>query len=153
MINKSIDDGVSLDEKFKLVADTIRSYPMQLKSSWDEVGSMYIPEDYKEVENVVLCGMGGSALCGRMVDSLTAERLRIPFEVYTEFRLPNYVNDKTLVISSSYSGTTEETITSTYEALKRGAKVFGITTGAKLGEILGENNIPGYIIDEKYNPS
>lgn len=143
----------SLEEKFKVVYETIRSYPLQLKSSWDEVNSMFLPEDYKLVNNVVLCGMGGSALGGRMVDSLIYERLRLPFEIFTEYHLPNYVNEKTLVIVSSYSGTTEETLNCTYEALNKGAKIFGITTGSKLGEILEENKIRAFIIDEKYNPS
>jgi glucose/mannose-6-phosphate isomerase len=153
MAAQNTDTPTPLDEKFKLVFDTIKCYPLQLKSSWEEVGAMFLPEDYKSVNSVVLCGMGGSALGGRMIDSLISERLRIPFEIFTEYHLPNYVNEKTLVIVSSYSGTTEETINCTFEALNKSAKIFGLTTGRQLGEILKENNIPSFIIDEKYNPS
>lgn len=145
--------SLTLKDKFRLVSDTIRSYPLQLKSTWDEINAMYIPDNFKEVDNVILCGMGGSALGGRMVDSLIFDRLRVPFEIFTEYHLPNYVNENTLVIASSYSGTTEETINCTYEALNKGAKVFGITVGAKLGDIFKENGIPAFYIDEKYNPS
>ena len=143
----------SLDEKFKLVADTIRAYPLQLKQSWEEVSSMYIPDEYKNIDSVVLCGMGGSALNGRIAKSLLFDRLRVPFEVSTDFKIPNYVNAKTLVIASSYSGSTEETINSTLEALQRGAKVFGVTTGGKLGDLCIENKLPCYIFDPKHNPS
>lgn len=142
-----------LAEKYKLVADTIRSYPMQLTDAWEDIGKMAIPDDYKSVDNIILCGMGGSALGGRMVLSVASNRLRVPFEVSNQYKLPNYVNEKTLVIVSSYSGTTEETIACTYEAINKGAKVFGITTGGKLKEILTENNLPCYVIDERYNPS
>ncbi len=146
-------DNKELKEKFKLIANTIRAYPMQLQQSWDEISAMHLPDDYKNIENVVLTGMGGSALGARMVDSFASDRLRVPFEFFNEYKLPNYVNQKTLVICYSYSGNTEETVECTYQALNKGAKVFGITTGGKLADIMEENKIPAFIIDEKHNPS
>jgi glucose/mannose-6-phosphate isomerase len=140
-------------EKYRLVANTIRAYSQQLRQSWDEITQMYIPEDYKEIKNVVLCGMGGSALGGRIVDSLLVNRLRIPFEIYNEYHIPNYVNDESLVIISSYSGGTEETLDCLHEALTKGAKIFGITTGGKLADVLTERKIPRYIFDPINNPS
>src|SRR3989344_4979425 len=119
----------SLDEKFKLVADTIRCYPLQLKQSWDEISSMYVPDDYKNIENIVFCGMGGSALGARIVDSYALDQLRVPLEIFNEYKLPGYANEKSLVVVSSYSGSTEETLEVTNEALKKRAKIFGITTG------------------------
>jgi glucose/mannose-6-phosphate isomerase len=143
----------SFKEKYKLVADTIRAYPMQLRQSWDEISQMFIPEDYKDIKNVVFAGMGGSALGARIVDSLLVNRLRIPFEIYNEYHIPNYVNDESLVVVSSYSGETEETLDCLHESLNKGAKIFGITTGGKLGNILKERNIPSYVIDPVNNPS
>src|SRR3989344_6259531 len=118
-----------LEEKFKLVADTIRCYPLQLKQSWDEISDMYIPDDLKNIENIVFCGMGGSALGARIVDSYALDQLRVPSEIFNEYKLPGYTNEKSLVVVSSYSGTTEETLEVTNEALKKRAKIFGITTG------------------------
>src|SRR3989344_8447762 len=143
----------SLEEKFKLVADTIRAYPQQLRQAWDEINATYLPEDYQNIKNVVLCGMGGSALGARIVDSLVMNRLRVPFEIYNEFHLPNYVNDETLVIVSSYSGNTEETIEATNEAISRGAKIFGIATGGKLAKLLQDRKTPSYIFNPINNPS
>ena len=143
----------SLDQKFRLIADSIRAYPAQLKKAWGDISLMYLPDDYKNVDNVILCGMGGSALGARMIDSLIQDRLRIPFEIYTEYNIPNYVNAKSLAIISSYSGTTEETLNCFYQAINKGAKIFGLTTGNKLGEILIENKIPGYLFDPLNNPS
>lgn len=142
-----------LEDKYKLVADTIRLYPNQLKQAWDEIGFLHIPPEYKNVENIVFCGMGGSALGARIVDSLAIDRLRIPLEIFNDYKIPNYVNNKTLVVVCSYSGTTEEVIESTYQAIKKGAKIFGITIGGTLGELLKKEKIPSYIFEPKYNPS
>jgi len=147
------NDNLSLEQKYKQVTDTIRAYPRQLKQSWDEIMGLYIPEDYNKVKQVVFCGMGGSALGARIVDSLVFSRLRVPFEIFNDYHLPAYVNDETLVIVSSYSGGTEETLESLHEALSRGSKVFGITTGGRLGEILHKRKIPSYIFNPINNPS
>ncbi len=141
------------EEKFKLIADSIRSYPFQLKDSWETVLRIYIPESYKKVNNVVLCGMGGSALAGKIVNYLLIDRIRVPFETFTEYKPPYYLNNETLVISSSYSGNTEETINFTLKAFEKSSKLFGITTNGKIKDIFYRNNLPCYIINEKYNPS
>lgn len=152
MIAKPYEEN-ALGEKFKLIADTIRAYPLQLKQAWEEASHIYIPENYKNVDNVVLSGMGGSALGARIVDSLAFGRLRIPFEVFTEFHVPNYVATKTLFIASSYSGNTEETKAALFEAMNKNAKIFGLTTGGKLAEILNKNKLPSYIFNPIHNPS
>src|SRR6476659_358310 len=124
------------EEKYALVKQTIQKYPDQFRQAWEEVRGIHVMESYKDIQNVVFCGMGGSALGARMMDSLLFDRLRVPFEIFNEYHLPNYVNDKTLVVISSYSGTTEETMSDLHDkALSKGAKVFGITTG---GELAGE---------------
>jgi len=143
----------SMEEKYKLVADTIRAYPLQLKQSWEEIQKMYIPDEYKNIDNIVFCGMGGSALGARMLDAYAFNLLRTPLEIVNEYGLPNYTNSKVALIVSSYSGSTEETIEATYEALKRKAKVFAITTGGKLGEIIKEEKLSGYLFDPVHNPS
>ncbi len=145
--------NIPLEEKFKLVADTIRCYPLQLKQSWDEISGMHIPEDYKNIENIVFCGMGGSALGARIVDSYALDQLRVPLEIFNEYRLPAYANEKSLVVVSSYSGSTEETLEVTNEALQKRTKLFGITTGGKLSEVLTKEKLTSYIFDPKHNPS
>src|SRR3990172_8533594 len=112
-------------ERFESVLATIKAYPKQLEQSWEEVKELKIPEDYKRVENIVFCGMGGSALGARMVDSFTSEnRLRVPFEIFTEYHIPDYADAKSLVILSSYSGSTEETINACRMAMAKNTKIF-----------------------------
>ena len=142
-------------EKFDTgrVLETIRRIPNQIEQTWNEIGAFDIPKNCTLAKNVVISGMGGSALGGRIIDSLIAERARTPIEVFNEYHIPNYVNQDTLVIISSYSGDTEETISDFYDALNKKAKVFGITTGGKLKNLLEENNLPSYIFNPKENPS
>jgi len=142
-----------LDDKYKIVLDTIKSYPAQLKQAWNEIKSLKIPDNFKKIKNVVVCGMGGSALGARIVDSLIIDSVGVPIEIFTEYNIPAYTNEDTLIICSSYSGNTEETLSCLDEAIKAKAKIFGITTGGKLAKKLKEEKIPGYIFDPKNNPS
>ena len=77
ILNKSSEE-LSLEEKYKLVAATIRAYPLQLKQAWEEIDTLYIPDAYKNVDNVVVSGMGGSALGARIIDSYIVDKIRLP---------------------------------------------------------------------------
>ena len=66
--------------------------------------------DDREIKSVLITGMGGSALSGLVIRVLLQNELTIPFEIVREYDLPGYVNQNTLVITSSYSGNTEETL-------------------------------------------
>lgn len=141
-------------DKENLVSSILK-LPEQIEQAWREVGKLEIPLDYMRATNIIVTGMGGSALCGRVVDALTTDKIRTPFEVSTDFRLPNYVDENTLCIVSSYSGNTEETIesASTEIAQSQGTKIFGITTGGKLADFFKERKIPAYIFSPTNNPS
>src|SRR3989344_5570668 len=141
------------ENKYKLIADTIRAYPLQLKQAWEEIETQVLPESFKSVNNVVVSGMGGSALGARIIDSYIVDKIRLPIEIFTEYHLPNYVSSNSLVIAYSYSGNTEETINAAYEALKRNAKIFCITTGGRLGKLAQQEKIPAYIFNPINNPS
>jgi glucose/mannose-6-phosphate isomerase len=135
------------------ILGSIQALPEQIEQAWNEIKYLDLPHDYSASKNIVVAGMGGSALGGRIVHYLEFRNLRAPVEIVTNYHLPNYVNQDTLVILSSYSGNTEETLASAYDAIKRKAKIIGIETGGKLEEILKEHNLPIYLIDPKNNPS
>ena len=125
----------------------------QIKDAWTSVNKLELPKECALAKNVVLAGMGGSALGGRVVKSLAGDRLRAPFEVVNDYHLPAYVGKDSLVILSSYSGTTEEVLSCGNQALSKQAGIFVIATGAKLQAFAQENSLPGYIIDPRFNPS
>ena len=91
--------------------------------------------DGRVVTKVVVAGMGGSALAALLAKAWLAEQLTVPFEVVREYELPAYVDEATLVIASSYSGNTEETLAALEQAQRLGAQVSVIAAGGKLLEI------------------
>ena len=94
--------------------------------------------DFGTIQNVVLGGMGGSALSALMARSWPA--LSRPFETVRDYNLPTYVGQGTLFIASSYSGNTEETLAALQEAEARGAHIAVMAAGGKLAEIAAEKH-------------
>jgi glucose/mannose-6-phosphate isomerase len=84
----------------------------------------------RSLEKIVLLGMGGSAFGGEFVKDYIADQCRLPFLIHRNYSLPAYVDDKTLVIASSYSGSTEETLTALHAAIAKKAQVIGICSEA-----------------------
>src|SRR5688500_4634276 len=93
-----------------------------------------------EFENIIVAGMGGSALAAGLAKSWL--QLGVPFEVVRRYDLPRYVGPKTLVIASSHSGNTEETLEAFRGALAIGAKVAVVTSGGKLTEEATAKHLP-----------
>ena len=93
-----------------------------------------LKNDYSKCENIVVAGMGGSAIGGDVVKTLVNQGLKMPFFVNRNYSLPNWVNEKSLVICSSYSGNTEESLSAYEDAIKKGAMICGISTGGQLSE-------------------
>jgi glucose/mannose-6-phosphate isomerase len=98
------------------------------------------PFTFKNVYNVVLSGMGGSALPGVFLTSWPV--LSEPFEISRNYALPNYVDQDTLVIVSSYSGNTEETLSSLEDARAKNAQIVVVAAGGKLAEKAKEYDLP-----------
>lgn len=153
---------IDLDDLTKISAldkrnafDSIQQLPQQIQQAWNESFAIDFPQDFKNISNIVVAGMGGSTYGARIVKSLYdgAQMTKVPVELSNNYCLPGYVNNKTLVILSSYSGTTEETLVCAKQAKERGAKITGITSGGKLAEFLKGNNYPAYIFDPIHNPS
>jgi len=99
-------------------------------------------------ENIIICGMGGSALPG---DILVALR---PLDVFVHksYGLPPQAGNDSFVICVSYSGNTEETLSAFSEALKKKLPLIAITTGGKLEELCKKNSIPLALIPSPYIP-
>ncbi|HSW85222.1 MAG TPA: bifunctional phosphoglucose/phosphomannose isomerase [Candidatus Saccharimonadales bacterium] len=100
--------------------------------------------------NVVLAGMGGSALPGVFLRSWPGTL--VPFEIVRDYSLPDYVGEKTLVISSSYSGNTEETLSALDDAEAKGAVIIVIAAGGKLAERAKAKNYPFFNIPSGIQP-
>ena len=85
-----------------------------------------------KVDKIVVCGMGGSAVGGDLLRIYT-HNSKIPVFVVRDYKVPNFVDENSLVFAVSYSGNTEETISVYEDALKKKAKIIAITRGGQLG--------------------
>ncbi|MCK5126126.1 MAG: bifunctional phosphoglucose/phosphomannose isomerase [candidate division Zixibacteria bacterium] len=99
-------------------------------------------EAYRNVNHIILCGMGGSAIGGDLARALLINELDITFDTCRDYNLPRYADKTTLVIGSSYSGNTEETLSAFQQAIDRNCKLFAITTGGSLSKLAEEHNVP-----------
>ncbi|HLD34284.1 MAG TPA: hypothetical protein VJB62_00315, partial [Patescibacteria group bacterium] len=131
------------------VLGSVEELGKQCQHAWEEAGKVVVPDSYRDIDNVVMCGMGGSGLGARVIDSVYSEQLRLPLIQIHEYHLPGFVNQRTLVICSSYSGETEETVANAREAINRKAKWMAIGTGNSLIEMAKQAGAPYYQIDPK----
>lgn len=92
--------------------------------------------------NVVITGLGGSAIGGDLIRMLTAHSAQIPIVVNRDYTLPAFVDERTLVITSSYSGNTEETLAAYDNAKSKRAKIIAITTGGELKKKAMADEVP-----------
>lgn len=107
---------------------------------------------YKNIDNIVICGMGGSAYGAHIAKVLYHMQLKIPLVLVSDYHLPGFVNQNSLVLLTSYSGSTEEILSCAQEAVAKKAKITGLCSGGKLGEFL-KNKYPALIFNPKFNPS
>jgi glucose/mannose-6-phosphate isomerase len=106
--------------------------------------------NFSEISNIVLAGMGGSALPGVYIQSWP--KTLVPFEIVRNYSVPEYVNEKTLFISSSYSGNTEETLSAIAEAEARNAQIVVLSAGGKLADYAKSKNYPLFTIPGGIQP-
>jgi len=98
--------------------------------------------EYPKPSNIIITGMGGSAIGGELLKDWAKNKFQVPIEINREYHLPNYANEKTLVLVTSYSGETEETLSALLDAVKRKCMIYCITSGGALIEIAERLNIP-----------
>jgi glucose/mannose-6-phosphate isomerase len=131
----------------------VYNFPSQMKNALTLGKSIILPDwRARDIKNVVLAGMGGSAIGGDLVRSYLANELKIPFLINRNYTLPNFVGPASLVFLSSYSGNTEETLSVYEEAKRRQAKAVCISSGGKLLELANQDGFLSIKIPEGYPP-
>lgn len=130
------------------IIESILQFPKQCQQAWEEALKVEVPRDW-QIQNIVVCGMGGSALGAHVIQA--SGSVKVPFVINNNYLLPYFANEKTLVILVSYSGNTEEVLSCAQNAKEKGCKIIGITSGSKLGEWLKENVCPSYIFNPEFN--
>jgi glucose/mannose-6-phosphate isomerase len=122
--------------------ERISDLPQQCRQAWQSAIALPLPKDFKKVDKIVIIGMGGSAIGGDLLRTLVSLQSKVDVTVQRDYDLPKSVDKNTLVIASSYSGNTEETLSAFNQALETPCKKFVITTGGKISEIAAQNGVP-----------
>lgn len=139
------------------VGKSIELLPDQIRQILSDAPASSIPPEYSEISNIVVAGMGGSNLGAHFVKSALADSLKYPLTINAGYQVPAFVNAKTLYILSSYSGMTEEPLSTYREAKKRKAKILGITEDSpksQIKKLLNRDHLP--VVSFKplgFNPS
>ncbi|MCX5685922.1 MAG: bifunctional phosphoglucose/phosphomannose isomerase [Candidatus Omnitrophica bacterium] len=123
--------------------ETIEGFPAQCRDAKSIGYGFDLPASFKiQYKNIVSTGLGGSAIGSDIARSYIADDSKTPLFVNRNYRLPGFVGERTLVIASSYSGNTEETISAYKDAKSKEAKVIAITSGGELRKLASGDGFP-----------
>jgi glucose/mannose-6-phosphate isomerase len=132
--------------------EVLANFSRQIEDAF-AIGSALLPEDYlKGIKNIVVTGLGGSAIGGDLLRSFLQYEIKVPFAVNRNYFLPSYVNEDTLVIASSYSGETEETLSAYEDAKTKGAKIVCISSGGRISVMAEGDGYQLITVPKGYQP-
>jgi len=132
-------DKIKQIDKSNMLNDLFNT-PSHCRDAINRAKKVNLPK-YGPPKNIIIVGMGGSAIGGEILKDWLRDELAIPIEVCRDYILPAYVNEKTLVFANSYSGNTEETLTAFNSALNRKCMVLAVTSGGQLEKLCKEQKV------------
>lgn len=118
----------------------IAAFPENISEALQVASTMKYKTPKHEIRNVIAIGMGGSGIGAKIVSQWIQNEIKVPVVLLQDYTLPKFVDHHTLVIASSYSGNTEETLISVDQAKKQGAHIVAICSGGKLESFCKEND-------------
>ncbi len=130
----------------------VTAMPKHLTEALARAQSVTLNLDAAALNGIVIVGMGGSAMSGDVGRGLTLDTLALPLQVSRSYELPGWVNERSLVIVSSYSGNTEESLAAFQMAQARRAKIICVTSGGKLNAFAQQSNLPVYSLPPGFPP-
>ena len=123
----------------------VEQFPLQLKKAIEIGRNSKLPKPAHEIRNVLITGLGGSGIGGTIISELAFSACKVPVQVSKGYFIPEYVDANTLVLVSSYSGNTEETLACMKQAHEKGAMIYCVTSGGEI-EALAKTYNAGTII-------
>lgn len=133
--------------QFEVLQNTYKQIEYALNNSYPEFGF-----DKLSFNKIIISGLGGSAISGDLLKNFLKDELDIPVFINRNYFLPSFADEKTLLIASSYSGNTEETLSSFSDGLKRKCKIISLSTGGKLEKLSDDNSIPFVRLQKGFQP-
>lgn len=118
----------------------IENFPQQLTEAAEIAGKASLSPK-NNIQNVIVTGLGGSGIGGTILSELVSHTCPVPITINKDYFLPAFVNEHTLVIISSYSGNTEETLQAMQQALEKKAQIVCVTSGGKVEELAKQHHL------------
>jgi glucose/mannose-6-phosphate isomerase len=116
--------------------------PQQCREAWEAVRGFSLPSEYRDIDQVIVAGMGGSAIAGDFLQALCYAESETPVTVVRGYNLPRWAGPRTLVVACSHSGNTEETLAIYEQARQRGCKLAATTTGGSIKALATAAGVP-----------
>jgi glucose/mannose-6-phosphate isomerase len=160
MITISLEQGTLSNMK---INDYVKKYDPQnqfdvLKNSYQQIDFAWNNKfkingvDINDIENIVISGLGGSAISGDLIKNFLNSELSIPILINRNYYLPKFAGKNTLFLASSYSGNTEETISALQQAIKAKCKLICVSTGGEVEKIAKKNKISFIKLQKGFQP-
>ncbi len=134
-----------------MMNEYIANFPTQLTEAL-HLANKFSFNPHNDIQNIVISGMGGSGIGGTFAQEYAFSFSSIPIFINKSYHLPNFINEHSLVIASSYSGNTEETLNCFHDAVEKHAQMIGITSGGKLEKYCQQHHYPFIIIPDGFPP-
>ena len=144
-------DNLEVIEKFdeSNMLSLLLDFPQQYRRVSLLAEKFALPEEFRQVKNIVISGMGGSAIGGDLLRTLFSAVCPVPIVVNRNYSIPGFVNEDSLFIAASFSGNTEETLAAFNAAVKKKAKVISISGGGELESLSHNIKTPHFSIPKR----
>jgi glucose/mannose-6-phosphate isomerase len=140
--NPDVIEEVDEHKMLKLLME----FPQQYEKALHLARDFKPNKSFGKIGNIVISGMGGSAIGGDLLRSLFIDKCSVPITVNRNYTIPGFVDDKTLFIAVSYSGNTEETLSAFEKAIERGAQSVALSSGGALKTIADNKGFPHVLV-------
>lgn len=133
----------------------LQGLPSQCRQAWQEAKRTEVPADWRQCTEVIVAGMGGSAIAGNLVSDLAGPSSSMPIRIVRDFRIPGILTGNKpgqLIVVCSFSGETEETLAMFDQARSAGVAMAAITGGGTLARRAAEAGIPMMTVDAPGEP-
>ena len=130
----------------------VSQFTNQLSDALKIGHSAVLNQSKKEIKNIVITGLGGSGIGGKIATQLRSKQLRVPVVINNDYTLPQFVSENTLIIVSSFSGNTEETLEALTIAQAKNAEIACITSGGKLADIANQMGYNLIVLPDAFSP-
>lgn len=135
----------------KYQGDSLATFPNQINFALSQFQDSGIPSA-EEIDNIIIAGLGGSGIAARISKAYFQTKATRPIEIVSDYSLPSYTNHRSLVICSSYSGNTEETLSCFKEALAKNAKIVVLSSGGEISRLAVQHGFPTLEAEPGYQP-